>query len=161
MRTTSRRRPHVGPPNEVVAVGPASPTITTQASPTTSITVGTPSTVGDTATFQNTTSVAPTGSVTFTLYSNSTCTASTGVSGSGAISTLVRRVIGVVLDGFTAPATGTYYWQASYAGDANNNAITTACGAANEVIVVGPGVADDHDAGRPDFDHRRHALDGE
>ena len=35
----------------------ASPTITTQASPTVPITVGTPSTVGDTATFQNTVSV--------------------------------------------------------------------------------------------------------
>ena len=47
----------------------ASPSITTQAGPA-AITVGTASTVGDTATFQNTVSVAPTGSVAFTLYSD-------------------------------------------------------------------------------------------
>ena len=65
----------------------ASPSITTQAGPT-AITVGTATTVGDTATFQNTVSVAPpTGSVTFTLYSNNTCTTPTGISGSGTIST--------------------------------------------------------------------------
>ena len=35
------------------------------------ITVGTPMTVGDTATFEHTTQVSPTGNVTFTLYSDS------------------------------------------------------------------------------------------
>jgi hypothetical protein len=125
-----------GAANEVVAVGLASPTITTQAGPT-SITVGTPSTVGDTATFQNTTSVAPTGSVSFTLYSNNACTASTGVSGSAAISTTAGVSSASFSTSFTAPATGTYYWRATYAGDANNNPITPACGAANEVVAVG------------------------
>ena len=126
-----------GAANEVVAVNPASPSITTQASPT-SITVGTATTVGDTATFHNTTSVAPTGSVSFTLYSNNTCTASTGVTGSGAISTSGGVSTATFSTGYTAPAAGTYYWQASYAGDANNNPVSTACGAANEVVAVGP-----------------------
>ena len=48
-------RPPVAAANEVIAVGKASPSITTQASPTLPITVGTASTVGDTATFQTTT----------------------------------------------------------------------------------------------------------
>ena len=33
-------------------------------------------------------------------------------------------------------AGGTYYWRASYPGDTNNNPITTACGASNEVLVM-------------------------
>ena len=128
-----------GAADEVIAVGPGSPTIVTQASPAT-ITVGTATSVVDTATFQNTTSVAPTGSVTFTLYSDNACTASTGVSGAGAISTTPPGVsTASFATGWVAPATGTYYWQATYAGDSNNNPFTDACAAANELIVVSPG----------------------
>ena len=113
-----------------------SPTITTVASPTTG-TVGTSMTVRDTATFTNTTSVAPTGSVTFTLYSNATCTtAVAGVSGSGTISTTAGVSSATYSTTWSAPATGTYYWIASYAGDSNNNAFTTTCGDANEQIIV-------------------------
>ncbi len=126
-----------GAANEVVAVNPGSPSITTQANPT-SIIVGTATSVGDTATFQNTTSVASTGSVTFTLYTNNTCTTSTGISGSGPISTAAGVSTASFSSSWTAPATGTYYWRASYPGDTNNNAIATACGAAAEVIAVGP-----------------------
>jgi hypothetical protein len=129
--------PACGAANEVVAVALASPVITTQAGPTT-ITVGTPTTVGDTATFQNTTSVAPTGSVSFTLYKDNMCTIAAGVSGSGAIVTSMTGVsTASFASAFTAPALGTYYWRASYAGDANNNATSTACGAADEVLGVG------------------------
>ena len=63
----------------------AGPSITTQATPT-AITVGTSITVGDTATFHGA-SVAPTGSVSFTLYSDGGCTLTTGVTGSGNITT--------------------------------------------------------------------------
>ena len=117
----------------------ASPTISTAASPN-SITVGTPITVGDVATFQNTSSVAPTGSVSFTLYSNPSCTATTGVTGSGAISGPPGGPYAASFSTtWTAPATGTYYWRATYAGDLGNNAVTPACLSANELIVVGPG----------------------
>src|SRR5262249_22889654 len=71
--------------NEQRTVIKASPSITTTASPT-SIVVGTPSTVGDTAIFHDTTTTLPTGDVTFTLYSDNTCKTGTGVSGTGAIS---------------------------------------------------------------------------
>ena len=126
-----------GAANEVLVAGPASPTMTTQDSPT-SVTVGTATTISDTATFQNTSSVAPTGSVTFTLYSDNTCTTSTGVSGTGAISTTNGVSSATFSTGWVAPATGTYYWRASYAGDAANNGYTTGCALAGELIVVGP-----------------------
>ncbi|MDQ6778793.1 MAG: Ig-like domain-containing protein, partial [Actinomycetota bacterium] len=37
---------------------------------------------------------------------------------------------------FTTSAAGTYRWIAAYGGDANNSAVTTACGDANESVVV-------------------------
>jgi hypothetical protein len=37
---------------------------------------------------------------------------------------------------FTPAAVGTYYWTASYGGDGNNEAASTACGDANESSVV-------------------------
>ena len=130
-----------GAANEVVGVGKASPTIATQASPA-SITVGTASTVGDLATFFTTSSAAPTGSVTFTLYTDNVCTAPAGVSGIGAISTTSGPSAVSTASfstGWIAPQTGTYYWQASYAGDANNIGFTESCAAATELIVVNPG----------------------
>ena len=72
--------------NELIVVNPGSPSITTVAGPTVT-TVGTATSVGDTATFHDTTLVPPTGSVTFTLYSDNNCTLSTGISGPGVIST--------------------------------------------------------------------------
>jgi hypothetical protein len=38
---------------------------------------------------------------------------------------------------FTPTAVGTYYWTAAYSGDANNEAVTTACGDPGESSVVG------------------------
>ena len=118
--------------DEPVTVSPASPSITTQASPTTG-TVGVQLTAGDTATFVN--AYNPTGSVTFTLYSDSACTVSTGLTGSGTISNGSATFSG----SFTPTAAGTYYWKASYAGDANNNGFTTGCGDANEQLVISQG----------------------
>jgi hypothetical protein len=48
------------------------------------------------------------------------------------------RVNGHVPDSFIAtfPAAGTYYWQAVYTGDANNNPAVSACG--SEVLTVTP-----------------------
>ena len=57
---------------EIVVVPKASPSFSTQASPTTSIVVGTPTTVGDTATFSGGYNVS--GNVAFALYSDSGCT---------------------------------------------------------------------------------------
>ncbi len=124
---------------EPISVAKASPTITTVASPVTG-TVGIAiKPAKDTATFAGTTSVAPTGSVAFALYSNSTCTtAVTGVSGTGQISTAGGvSSASYSATSWTPPAAGTYYWKASYAGDTNNNGFTTACGGTNEQIAVG------------------------
>ncbi len=126
-------------PNESITVSPVSPSIITQAVPSSTV-VGTPITVSDTATFQPTTSsVAPTGFVTFTLYSDIACTIPAGVSGSGQVGLLGGAYSATFSGPWTAPATGTYYWLANYGGDANNNPFTTACNGANELIVVNPG----------------------
>src|SRR4029078_11644315 len=73
-----------GDANEQIFVDKASPSITTQASATAHLPIGTASTVGDTATFHN--AFNATGTVSFTLYSNNTCIQGTGVSGGGSIS---------------------------------------------------------------------------
>jgi hypothetical protein len=125
-----------GGTNEQIVVGKASPTITTQASPTTGQATVAITPVSDSATFSSTGAAAPTGSVTFTLYSDANCTVSTGVTGSGAISTSGGVSTATYSQNFTPPTAGTYQWKAVYAGDANNNGFTTACGAANEQLVV-------------------------
>ncbi|MBI5964683.1 MAG: DUF11 domain-containing protein [Chloroflexi bacterium] len=106
------------------------PTISTIASPTTGET-GIAGTFGDTATVSG--GDNPTGSVTFTLYSDSICTtAVSGMSGSGVISGGEASWS----SSWTPPLAGTYYWKASYPGDINNNPYTTGCLDANEQITI-------------------------
>jgi uncharacterized repeat protein (TIGR01451 family) len=109
----------------------ASPTVATQTS-VSSMTVGQTSLVGDTATLTGGASAS--GDVSFQLYSDASCqTAVTGVSGSATLDTSgVAALSGV---SFTPDHAGTYYWGVSYAGDSNNNPVS-ACGGANEEIVV-------------------------
>jgi hypothetical protein len=124
-----------GDPNEEIAIAPASPTVTTQASPTGGM-VGFPITVGDTATLHSA-SPAPGGTVTFTLYSDSACMmAVSGVSGSGNVSTSSGTSTASYSTTWTPPAAGTYYWVASYSGDGNNKAAVTKCGDPNEEITI-------------------------
>ena len=120
-----------GGANEQIAVGKASPTISTLASPQTG-TVGVAITpVKDSATLIG--GVLSTGSVSFTLYSNATCTAAvTGVSGAGTITSSAASYSVT----WTPPAVGTYYWKATYAGDANNNNTMTGCGGVNEQVTI-------------------------
>src|SRR5436305_13914204 len=89
-------------------------------------------TVADAATIANGDNAS--GNVTFTLYKDASCTQTEGVSGSGAIAGGTSASYSTT---HTFAAPGTYYWQASYAGDANNNGFTTGCGDANEQITVG------------------------
>ena len=127
-----------GGTNEQIAVGKASPTISTTASPTTGTAGIAIKPVKDVATFFGTTSVAPpTGSVTFTLYSNSTCTtAVTGVTGAGPISMTSGVSSAAYSVNWTPTTAGTFFWMDSYAGDANNKAFTTACGGTGEQILI-------------------------
>ncbi len=113
-----------GAPNESVAVNKATPTITTQASPGNLL--GGP--VRDVATVSGGSS--PTGTVRFRLFSDNTCTTQVFTSAnalSGATATS---------DWFTPTVVGTYWWTAAYSGDVNNNAVTSACLAANESVTI-------------------------
>ena len=110
---------------EPLSVRQASSGITTAASPS-AITLG--SSASDTATLAG--AVNPTGSITFNAYSDAACTASVfrsinALSGNGATS-----------GSFTPASTGTYYWEASYSGDANNNAASTHCRDSGETLTV-------------------------
>lgn len=105
-------------------VGKASPTVST--TPSAGVVVG--NGVSDQATMNG--GAGPTGSVTFTLYSDSGCstsvfTSTQPLSGGTATST-----------SYTTTAASTYYWKASYAGDSNNNGYTTSCGGPSDEKVV-------------------------
>ena len=103
----------------------ATPTLSTQVSPST---VALGGSAADTATLSN--GYQTTGSITFTAYSNPGCTVqvfSSTVSDSGSQ---------VTSGSFTPGSVGTYYWVATYTGDSNNNPAVSACGAAGETLAV-------------------------
>jgi HD-GYP domain-containing protein (c-di-GMP phosphodiesterase class II) len=106
---------------EPVTVSPNAPTISTVLSVTT-VTLG--GTVYDAATLAAATTSAG-GTVTYRVYSGATC--------SGLITTLGPLTVtnGSVPNSptWTATSAGTYYFVASYSGDANNTAAVSACGA--------------------------------
>ncbi|MGC1184497.1 MAG: hypothetical protein WBA31_05000, partial [Candidatus Dormiibacterota bacterium] len=115
----------------------ASDTFTTQASPTaTPVDIAT--TVGDSASFDNDSlnSQPPTGSVTFTLYSDSACTSAAGVSGNSAIGLFGGNYVASFSASWTPTEAGVYYWQATYSGDANNDPYTSPCNSSNEELTV-------------------------
>ncbi len=102
----------------------AATTLSTQASP--GNLQGAP--VRDVATIGG--GASPTGTVTFKLFSDAGCgsqvfTSANAVSGTSATS-----------DWFTPTSAGTYYWTASYSGDASNAPSSSACGAANESVTI-------------------------
>ena len=111
---------------EPVTITPASPSINTSQQPATA-TVGT--LIADKATVSG--GYNPTGTVTFNLYNNSTAsgtplfTDTETLSGGMATST-----------GYTATATGTDYWVATYNGDTNNKSVSS--GTAAEPVVISP-----------------------
>ena len=119
--------------NEQVTVSAASPTITTAPNPTT-VTLGAtaPPILTDAATLAG--GFNPTGTIIFTLFHNGGTTPvdteMVAVTGNGTFTTPA---------GFTLPAsgmvTGTYQWDATYSGNANNNTVTDN-NAANEQVTV-------------------------
>jgi hypothetical protein len=87
------------------------------------------STVHDSATLSGATADAD-GTVTYTVYTNSSCTTSFADGGTKTVTN------GSVPDSdpVTFNAAGDYYWQAVYSGDANNNQATSDC--TSEHLVV-------------------------
>src|SRR5262249_36556215 len=98
--------------------------------------------VSDSATLAN--AVAPTGHLVFKLYGpNIPSCAGTPVY----TNTVTLSGAGPWRSGlFTPTAVGTYRWQASYSGDANNAAATGICGHATEIVHVRPVPAPTHTA---------------
>ena len=94
-------------------------------------------TVGETdrATLAGANAASATGTVTYGLFSSSSCAAATKVfaGGTSAVSAGVAAPSAPVT---TALAQGTYYWEAAYSGDAHNDASASACG--SEVLTVTP-----------------------
>src|SRR5207237_4713758 len=75
---------------------------------------------------------APTGTITFKLYSNNDCTGllhseTATVAGNGDYTTAT---------GFVLNHAGTYYWTASYGGDSDNNAAAETSGTAEAAVVA-------------------------
>ena len=110
--------------DEPVLVTPAGPSVSTTASAST-VKVG--RTIADKASVTG--GFNPSGTVTFNLYSNDSCTGpalfsdTESLSGGSATSTIYRTT-----------STGTDYWVATYNGDANNNSTSSSC--SGELVTV-------------------------
>ncbi len=111
---------------EQLSVSKASPSLSTTLSTTTTNVGGS---VKDSATLTG--AFNPTGTVTYKVYSGSTCSTPPGV----IFSQSVTISGGVIPDSqfFTFNSPGTYSWQATYGGDINNNHVDSAC---NEILTV-------------------------
>jgi len=86
--------------------------------------------VTDSATLTGDNAATATGSVTYTVYSDSGCTTSAADGGT------VTVTAGSVPDSnpVSLATPGTYYWQASYSGDGNNDPATSTCGDETETV---------------------------
>ena len=118
----------------------------------TSITVPLGTAVNDSSTLSGATADAG-GTVTYQVFSDSTCTTLVFLAGTKAV---VNGVPGDS-DPFTINLAGTYYWQADYSGDAKNNSASSACNleivtvaaniptittSANETVTIGATIHD-------------------
>ena len=103
----------------------------------TSISVPPSTAVTDASTLTGTNAATATGTVTYDVYSNTTCT--TAVS-SGSPETITTAGKLPASTAVTLPP-GTYYWKASYSGDVKNLPSTSTCGASGEVETVPTTVA--------------------
>ncbi len=115
--------------SETLTVNKLKPSLSTNA--LTPVTIG--SAIHDTATLSGATSDAG-GTIAFKVYSDATC--STLVTTLGTAKTVLGPGDYDSTD-YTPTSVGTYYWRASYSGDAKNEAVAlTTCGATNESSTV-------------------------
>jgi uncharacterized repeat protein (TIGR01451 family) len=122
-----------GDEGETSAVGPVTPSITTQASGP--VTVGSP--ISDVATLSG--AVGATGAVTFELFGpgDTTCSKTPLATIASHSKNVDSNGNGTYTSGtYTTTSAGTYYWRAFFAGDANNAAVSGACGAQGENATV-------------------------
>ena len=98
----------------------------------TSITVPAGTAVTDTAALAGTNAATAGGTVTYQVYSDPACTVSAGSGGTKAVTGGVATGSNAV----TLSTPGTYYWTASYSGDANNAASASGCGAETETVTA-------------------------
>ncbi len=113
--------------SEQLVVGNTSPSINTTLSAT-SVSIGTA--VHDSSTLSGATSDAG-GTVTYTVYTDNGCTQGAQTAGTKTVTNAVVPDS----DSVTFNSAGTFYWQAVYSGDANNNGATSTC--TSEQLVVG------------------------
>ena len=120
--------------DEAVVIKPATPSIVTVPTPGTGA-VGT--VIHDSATVSG--GFNPTGTVTFALYApgDTTCTGTNLVGGMAGFANVALSGGAASSAGFTTTAVGTYNWVATYNGDSNNVAVTSACGA-EQVVITKP-----------------------
>ena len=111
-------------PCEQFTVGKASPGIST--TPSAGGVIGV--TLNDTATLSG--GYSPTGAVTFKLFAPSDATCS----GAAAYTDTDLTAPYATSPGFVSNAVGVWHWTADYAGDANNNPVSSACAA--EAVTV-------------------------
>ena len=128
-----------GAGGEVETVTPAGTTTTTSLSGDsqsgTSISVPGGTAVTDTATLTGVNASTATGTVTYDVYSDAACSVAVD---SGTPETITTPGSIPASAPVSLLSAGTYYWQASYSGDANNLLSTSACGTGGEVETVTP-----------------------
>jgi len=121
---------------EAVVINPNAPSVTTTLVPATSpVALG--ASAYDTATIVG--GYNPTGTISYGVYSNSTCTTLVANLTPTPTPTANALVAGVAPNSksYTFTSAGTYYFQAAYSGDGNNTGpVSSAC--TSEIIVVNP-----------------------
>lgn len=118
---------------EIRILGCGAPSIATTASPS-SGTVGV--VISDMATVSG--GLSPTGTVTFALFGpgDTTCAGTNLVAGLSGFANVPLSGGSASSAGYPTTQTGTFNWVATYNGDANNNAVASACG--TEAVTVLP-----------------------
>jgi hypothetical protein len=101
----------------------------------TSIMVPAGTAVTDTAVLSGTNASTATGTITYNVYSDPACTVAVDVNAGTGESITTPGTLPASTP-VTLSTAGTYYWQASYSGDANNGPSTSTCGTAGEVETV-------------------------
>jgi uncharacterized repeat protein (TIGR01451 family) len=96
----------------------------------TAISVPSGTAVTDSATLSGANASSAGGTLTYTVYSDNTCTT---VAGDGGTKTVANGTV-PDSDPVTLTTPGTYYWVASYSGDPSNAASASDCGAETETV---------------------------